>query len=231
MKTNTNSQIYLPNNQNSNSNVVSPTLSNSEINYSKQILSTTTESQYHPTITLSKSHNFQYKNVEQNTICNGHPQLTSAIELVAEWFLSMASMSNKKLQKLCYYAYCWFIVFSNDAEVIEDNTQHNLHVLGDEKFQAWIHGPVSQLLYKRYKEFGWIDIPKKPTKPNISEELESLLQQVWDTYGIYSADELELISHNETPWKNARKGKNPGEACFNIISDSDIFEYYSRLAT
>ena len=38
----------------------------------------------------------------------------STIELVAQWFLSLSSMSNKKLQKLCYYAYCWFIVFNND---------------------------------------------------------------------------------------------------------------------
>ena len=41
-----------------------------------------------------------------NHISTAKVYVDSTIERVSQWFLSLASMSNKKLQKLCYYAYC-----------------------------------------------------------------------------------------------------------------------------
>ena len=53
-------------------------------------------------------------------------------------------MTHKKLQKLCYYAYSWFIYMENDdIENIENR-------LFEEKFQAWVHGPVNYELYLKY---------------------------------------------------------------------------------
>jgi uncharacterized phage-associated protein len=153
----------------------------------------------------------------------------STIERVAQWFLSLASMSNKKLQKLCYYAYCWFIVFNNDLESINEHGTADIRVLCSDRFQAWIHGPVCPRLYHRYKGYGWHDIPQATSKPKISTELESLLEQVWEAYGDFTAYELERISHGEEPWKNARKGYQNGDACSNEISDYDILRYYSNL--
>lgn len=153
----------------------------------------------------------------------------STIERVSQWFLSLASMSNKKLQKLCYYAYCWFIVFNNDLELINENNIADIRALCSDRFQAWIHGPVCPRLYHRYKGYGWHDIPQVTSKPEVSQELESLLGQVWDAYGAFSADELERISHGEMPWKNARKGYQNGDACSNEISNYDILRYYSNL--
>lgn len=153
----------------------------------------------------------------------------STIELVSQWFLSLTSMSNKKLQKLCYYAYCWFIVFNNDLESITQNDNENIQVLCADRFQAWIHGPVCPRLYRRYKEYGWHDIPQVTYKPKVPKSLESLLNQVWEAYGAFTADELEIISHGEMPWKNARKGYQSGEACSNEISNYDILWYYSNL--
>lgn len=35
---------------------------------------------------------------------------------VANWFLSnVENVANKKLQKLVYYAYSWFLVFNNET--------------------------------------------------------------------------------------------------------------------
>ena len=169
-----------------------------------------------------------------NIVSSDHLSVTkvcvdSTIEQVAQWFLSLVSMSNKKLQKLCYYAYCWFIVFNNDLELINENNSTDIRVLCSDKFQAWIHGPVCLRLYHRYKEYGWHDIPRATFKPEFSKELESLLKQVWEAYGAFTADELETISHGETPWKNARKGYQNGDACSNEISDYDILRYYSNL--
>ena len=153
----------------------------------------------------------------------------SMIEQVAQWFLCVSAMSNKKLQKLCYYAYCWFIVFFNDIELITKDHCNEIRVLCEDRFQAWIHGPVSPRLYRRYKVYGWQDIPKVAFKPIVPDEIESLLQQVWDAYGSFTADELEAISHEEMPWRNARKGIDNGDACSNEISNYDILQYYSSL--
>lgn len=153
----------------------------------------------------------------------------STIELVAQWFLNKSSMSNKKLQKLCYYAYAWFITFYNDLEDCSKENEAKIHSICADTFQAWIHGPVCPTLYQKYKTYGWANIPKFNEKLNISEELDSFLQQVWDAYGKFSADELESISHNEAPWILARKGLPAGDACANVISKYDILEYYSKL--
>ena len=166
----------------------------------------------------------------QETTKSKQLQIDSTIERVAQWFLSLAPMSNKKLQKLCYYAYCWFIVFFNDKEVISYLNRNEIQTLCPEKFQAWIHGPVLPRLYHKYKEYGWHEIPQIANKPIVEAGLESLLQQVWDAYGDFSADELEILSHQEYPWQNARKGISNGDACSNEISDYDILQYYSALS-
>lgn len=196
-----------------------------ELQINKSILSDATE-----TNELAKSKSILVDVTEINDLVKERKFLgNTMIELVAQWFLNKSSISHKKLQKLCYYAYCWFIVFFNDAEEITPENSNNIQVLFPERFQAWIHGPVSSRLYQRYRSYGWKDIPQLSTKPDMNPELESLLQQVWDAYGNFSADELESISHGETPWKNARIGLNNGDACSNEISDYDILQYYSHL--
>lgn len=170
----------------------------------------------------------RYDDVEVETSRNDI-SADSMIEIVANWFLSKSSMSNKKLQKLCYYAYCWYIVFNNDIEALSLNSKRTINTLFSETFQAWIHGPVSPILYHKYKTFGWRDIPYKSTNARISQDVVQLLEQVWDAYGNFSGDELELISHNEQPWIKARGNCTSSEACYNEISKKDILEYYSSL--
>ena len=67
---------------------------------------------------------------------------------VAEWFLSKEAMTPKKVQKLCYYYKAWGLAL------------YDTDFLPDAVFQAWVHGPVCPELYRRYKEYGWNDIPK-----------------------------------------------------------------------
>lgn len=160
-----------------------------------------------------------------STSKNGNEDM---LECVAKWFLSKSSMSNKKLQKLCYYAYSWFIVFFNDLEAVETNLCI-ITTLSEEKFEAWIHGPVNPQLYHKYKGYGWANIPQEPLTPSFNQEIDDLLKQVWDIYGHFSADELETITHGEFPWQNVRRGLAPSEPCTNRISDYDILKYYSSL--
>ena len=124
--------------------------SNSKINFI--LPSKYGDTSYKATATITSSSlvkESKYKGLTMNDTTNSHIQIDSTLERLAQWFLSMSSMSNKKLQKLCYYAYCWYIVFYNDVEFITKENIGDIRVLCSEPFQAWIHGPVSPQLYQR----------------------------------------------------------------------------------
>ncbi|MCZ3747079.1 DUF4065 domain-containing protein [Limosilactobacillus vaginalis] len=142
---------------------------------------------------------------------------------VADWFLSKGEgkISPKKLQKLVYYAYAWTLTLLNDSAKGLDN-----RLFDDAHFEAWVHGPVIHELYNEYSKYGFNPIDKIVSQPHFTEDVEDILQQVWDVYGNYTADELESMTHQEEPWKNARKGLSPLESSSNKISDKDIFECY-----
>lgn len=141
---------------------------------------------------------------------------------IAKWFLSKESMSNKKLQKLCYYAYCWCIVFLNDMEDSIDN------IICKEGFEAWIHGPVCRKLYYAYKTYGWDDIPVFKGIINLPSQVIEVLQEVWDTYGDFTADQLERLTHSEAPWIEARKDVDINEISTQKINIDTIYNYYSK---
>lgn len=143
---------------------------------------------------------------------------------VAKWFLHKESMSNKKLQKICYYVYAWFLVFFNDMEA-----NAPLDTLCPTGFQAWVHGPVCPELYATYRVFGWNNIPAVERCPKFSEDVTDLFEQVWSTYGSFSADELERLTHSEMPWKKAREGLQVDEPSTSTIDDKLIFQYYSEM--
>lgn len=146
---------------------------------------------------------------------------------VADWFLLKENMSNKKIQKLCYYAQAWSLA-KLDTDISKNCT-----------FEAWVHGPVNMKLYKKFKSFGWrslkiieSDIEMVTDKVNsiFCEEQKEVLEAVWDTYGMLSADELESLTHEEAPWKEQRKGLNPFENSRNEISVETMKSYYRSIA-
>lgn len=144
---------------------------------------------------------------------------------VADWFLSKGgnNISPKKLQKLVYYAYAWTLTLTNDSPDKLDN-----RLFDDGKFESWINGPVIRGLYAKYADYGFNGINRRVKKPKFTDDVEDILNQVWDVYGKYTADQLESMTHQEYPWKNARKGYSPLENCSNEISDVDIFNYYIK---
>lgn len=150
----------------------------------------------------------------------------STIVRVAEWFLSKAPMSHRKLQALCYYTYVWYIVFFNDAEAVTSESEIN--TLCDDVFEAWIFGPTCRRLRDRYGKYGGNNIPKEVKAPAFDDDIEDLLQQVLDVYGSLPGDQLEHLARQEEPWNEAREGVRFGDACTNPISPLAIFEYYSR---
>lgn len=113
---------------------------------------------------------------------------------VAKAILSYQAMSHKKLQKLCYYAQTW-------SYGVTGRPLMHTH------FEAWIHGPVAPELYSTFKTYGWDKIPKTDTFPESmsgDEEVKTFLSEIFRIYGDMSGDELELLTHEESPWLNAR---------------------------
>ncbi|MDD6383858.1 MAG: DUF4065 domain-containing protein [Streptococcus hyointestinalis] len=124
-------------------------------------------------------------------------------------------MTPKKLQKLSYYFEAWSYALLNQT------------LLNDTRFEAWVHGPVSPQLYDKYREYGWNNIQQQADNSAIFEDKAlDLLQSVWVTYGEKSANELEALTHSETPWKNARYGLEETEPSHNEIADKDMHDYY-----
>lgn len=137
---------------------------------------------------------------------------------IANWFLNKEEMSHKKLQKLCYYAQAWGYTLL-DEKLIDDD------------FKAWVHGPVSPSLYQCYKGSGWskLKLDNEAQLPKLTTEQEELLESVWLTYGDMTANALEVLTHDETPWKEARRGLSSFERGNRDITLAAMKDFYSTL--
>lgn len=141
------------------------------------------------------------------------------------------AVSHKKLQKLLYYVEAWNLV-------------HLENPLLNEDFQAWVHGPVLPSLYRELKGYGFNDLNVIHDDENkdidelintivlrneLSEDQLELIYAVLDKYGSKTSFELEMLSHSEPPWVEARNGLPPTANCTTVIPKSRMREYYSSL--
>lgn len=126
-------------------------------------------------------------------------------------------VSNLKLQKLLYYAQGWHLALF-DCPLFED------------RFEAWVHGPVVRSLYGRFKGHGYKNIDDEVETPALPEETEEFLRELYAEYFSLDAYELELMTHRESPWINARQGLAPDEPSRREISLEDMRAYFSTLA-
>lgn len=145
-------------------------------------------------------------------------------DLVADYLLSRCKkagrlVSNKKLQKLVYYAQAWSLTL-------------NKKPLFPEAIEAWVHGPAIMGLYLRFKPFGFGPIEYSPNEEAFSQldrQTRALLDNVVKVYGTKDAEYLELLSHSEEPWKLAREGLLSSDSSSREISHKSMVEYYRKL--
>jgi uncharacterized phage-associated protein len=145
---------------------------------------------------------------------------TSALQ-VAEYFINKSNkesktITNKKLQKLLYYAQVWSLVLNDEK-------------LFSERIEAWVHGPAIPSIYGRFKcfEFNPIVLDTSKISFSFSKKQTELLDSVWSVYGKYPAEYLEALSHSELPWQEARKEISSSEASKNIISLVTAKKFYA----
>jgi uncharacterized phage-associated protein len=143
--------------------------------------------------------------------------------LVAEYFVDKANkeqkpLTNKKLQKLIYYAQAWSMVLRDK-------------VLFDEKIEAWVHGPAVKSVYNKYKIYGFSLIKKTADEAAlkaIPADAKTLLDSIWSVYGKFDADYLEMLTHSEIPWQEAREGLQKSDNSENEISLDSMRAFYSN---
>ena len=138
------------------------------------------------------------------------------VEAVAKLIISFRDdITNKKLQKLSYYVYAWYLTIYND-------------LIADIEFEAWEHGPVCRKIYNLYKRYGWNTIPRYEGFILVDDDVVKFVKSVLMYYGDMDAEELEELTHKEEPWLNARKGCDPRSWSNAVISKEDIIECYSK---
>jgi len=140
--------------------------------------------------------------------------MTNIFDL-AKMFLSIESVSNKKLQKLCYYAKAWHLALYGENII-------------PEHFEAWVHGPVNRALYDMYKNYGRDAITEQVKCSDNFNNFLPFVKQVYESYGHLDGDELEIISHGEKPWIEARGSKKAWESCDAIISENTMKSFYGE---
>lgn len=119
-------------------------------------------------------------------------------------------ITNLKLQKVLYFAQAYYL-----AKFGKPLFAGNI--------EAWGLGPVVPEIYHKYKSFGSKPIINEKDESTVSENDKAIIQNVWDTFGGYSAKRLVDIAHAHTPWKDASTAPN------NVISHKALKEYYGPL--
>ena len=132
----------------------------------------------------------------------------------AEYFLRLQTgdagdaISNMKLQKLLYYAQGVALAILGEP-------------LFNDDFEKWTYGPVLPAVYNKYNDFGSEAIPR-PEGANLhdyTDDERKLLDEVYYTFGQYSAWALSEMSHATKPWQDAELGK--------IISKDSMKAYFA----
>lgn len=137
---------------------------------------------------------------------------------VAKYILEhRGQMSTMKLQKICYYAQAWALVW-NDAPLF------------DEDIQAWANGPVCPVLFAQTKGQFSVDKGDVPGDSSaLTKEQTETIDKVLDYYGDRNAQWLSQLTHMEGPWQEARKNTPLGAPCSNIITQESMAMYYGGL--
>lgn len=145
-----------------------------------------------------------------------------SVHTVADFFIRKVDreagddITHFKLQKLLYYAQAWHLAMHNEA-------------LFSDHFEGWVHGPVCREIYERFRHLGWSPIPPDEATSGsgeLDEDTLAFLEEVWDVYGQYTAPRLERMTHEEDPWREARKGLAPQDAGHGVLNEDTMRHYY-----
>lgn len=126
-------------------------------------------------------------------------------------------LSTMKLQKLCYYAQAWSLVWDDKP-------------LFEEDFEAWANGPVCpKLFYFTKGRFSINSSDMDGSSSELTDAQKETVLEVLDYYGNKDAQWLSQLTHMEEPWKEARHGIPLGARSAQLIDKESMAMYYGGL--
>lgn len=146
------------------------------------------------------------------------------LSVIARIFEKLEEVTPLMLQKLLYFIQGVYSALYEEPIFMED-------------CRAWIHGPVYPEVYDLFRDFKYNPIDDarfallEGADAVLSEEEQRVIDLVTDTFGIYSGKAMEKITHNETPWREARKGYGQGIPSNELLTKDSIMQYYKAVHT
>jgi uncharacterized phage-associated protein len=143
---------------------------------------------------------------------------TNAVTLAQHLVARCDGITNLKLQKLLYYSQGWYLAL-NDAQP-----------LFDDRIEAWVHGPVVPIVFRKYRDFKWSKLPVEAPSSDLPSGVSEHIDEVLSVYGHLSPWDLERMTHSEDPWKEAR-GILPPDVPSNVAIDLESMRrFFARQA-
>ena len=142
---------------------------------------------------------------------------------IAYIFQQMQEVTPLALQKILYYIQAIYLVLFDELPY-------------PEKCKAWVHGPVYESVYYLFRDFKFNPIEDNRfvmltgKAKKLGDKEKRVIDLVIGTFGMYSGKALEAITHEETPWIEARIGCDPDAPSNTIISWSSMKEYFTKVA-
>lgn len=140
--------------------------------------------------------------------------MATTADNVATYILEkQGGMTAMKLQKLCFYSHAWHLVWEETP-------------LFKERIEAWANGPVVPHLYRQHRGEFRVESWASGDSAELTEDQKTSIDAVIETYGRFTAHQLSEMTHQEDPWRDARRGLPDGARSQTSISDAALAEYY-----
>lgn len=120
-----------------------------------------------------------------------------------------------KLQKLCYYAHAWHLVWEETP-------------LTDARIEAWYNGPALPALQPWLTGQFKVEVWPGGSAARLSSGAQETVQSVVDYYAGYTAQQLIDHTRSEQPWIDAWASRSGTESAVLMTNDA-LYTYYASL--
>lgn len=144
------------------------------------------------------------------------------LRVIAYVFKQLEEVTPLMLQKLLYFIQGIYFALYGKPMFSED-------------CRAWIHGPVYPEVYDLFRDFKYNPIEDarfallEGTEEALTDEEKKVIDLVVNTFGMYGAKVLEKITHNEEPWREARRGYGDSIPSSELLQKERIKRYYTSV--
>jgi uncharacterized phage-associated protein len=136
-------------------------------------------------------------------------------DVAAGLLLRTGRIAPTKFQKLLYYAQAWNLATTGEA-------------LFEDRIEAWTNGPVVADVWRAHREETYLDSWPDGDVERLGSSALHLLDWVTAAYGHLSPTALSNLTHAEAPWREARRGVEPGRRSSREIAPSAMATFYRR---